>query len=124
MANELQVTFSASYTPNAAAAQETLSLSSASFTIAGAPSFEKKTQSIPTSATALNLGALATIGWLFVKNLDPTNYVTLLTATAGTAFGRVAPGAAAVLYLDPTVTAPAAQAHTAACVLEFMALPI
>ena len=71
------------------------------------------------AAAAIPLGGIAAPRYLYVQNLDPTNYVTILTGTAGTAFARLLPGASGgdqmLVPLDPGVTAPAWQAHTAPC---------
>lgn len=82
----------------------------------------KATQTIPTTAggTAFNLGALGSVGWALIKNLDPTNYADVMTAVSGTAMIRIPPlGQAGPFMFTPTVTAPAALAHTASVDLEY-----
>lgn len=72
-------------------------------------------QNIGTTTEALVLGDVTTIGYLFVKNLDATNYVEfdLNTPVAGTAFAKLLPGES---MLVPTrQTTIYGKANTAAC---------
>lgn len=72
------------------------------------------------NGVTLPLGDLASIGQLFVKNLDPTNYVELATdeaMSAGKIFETLQPGE---FYLGHPkfvtgATSVYARAHTAAC---------
>jgi len=100
---------------------EALSVSGLKATLTGKEVI-KATQTIPTTAggTALNLGGLGSVGWALIKNLDATNYVDLLDAVSGTPIIRIPPGLSAGPFLfTPTVTAPAALAHTASCDIEY-----
>ena len=87
----------------------------------------QSTMSVPTTAggTAIPLGGVSPAGGLFcIKNLDPTNYVTILTAASGTAFLQILSGdPPAVGRFAPTVTAPAALANTAPAEIEYLFLP-
>ena len=120
MANELTLTVSMAFAKVPVASQG-LSANSQQFTVSGI-NYNKKTQLIPTTAggTAIDVAGLATLGWIMVKNLDATNYVTLLAAVSGATICRIPPSASILLYLDPAVTAPAAIAHTGACMIEYM----
>ena len=58
-------------------------------------------------------GDISTLGWLWMKNLDDTNYFTY-GPKSGTmvAFGRCEPGEIVLLRLEPGITITA-QANTA-----------
>ena len=88
--------------------------------------FQKAAQTIPTSATAINLGPLTgvTIGEFLIKNNDATNFVDILQSTAGITMLHVLPLASQAGYFHSTITAPAARANTAPCDIEFLILPI
>lgn len=126
MANEITFSGLLQYA-NPAYNIPTLSLSSGNIVLSiTGKYYYRGTQSIPTTAggTALNLGSVSTPGgWLIIFNRDPTNYVQLMTAVStGAVFARINPTEAALLRLDATVTAPAAIAHTAACIVEYLVL--
>ncbi len=79
--------------------------------------------SVTTSAMALPLGSLGTaaLAWLLAINLDPTTYITVLNATGGTGVAYLSPGGGPVLLQFPSnITAPFIQAHTAACLMQFL----
>lgn len=83
--------------------------------------FVEIAQSITTSPVAINLGPLATLGWCIFKNLDPTNYIEILTGTGGVKFARIYPGkTCGPIYLGSGVTAPFAQANTAVCLMQYL----
>ena len=101
-----------------------LNFPATSFSVAGS-TFELTQFSVPTTAggTALPLGGVATAGgFLMIVNSDATNYVQLMTAASGTVFARLKPGECAVLRLDATITAVAAIANTAPCLVQFLLL--
>lgn len=53
----------------------------------------------------LPIGDISTLGWLFLQNLDSTNYVTYGPKdTTMKAFGRIEPGEYAALRLEPGIT--------------------
>lgn len=82
-----------------------------------------ETMSVPTTAggTTIPIGSLGSIGNYAIRNNDPTNYVDILSViTTGIKILRLQPGASAMGYFGPDVTAPAALAHTGACQLEYM----
>lgn len=65
---------------------------------------------------------IGTLGWLFMKNLDSTNYV-IYGPKSGTMvdFGRIEAGEPAAMRLEPGITITA-QANTAAVELDIMIL--
>lgn len=77
-------------------------------------------QNIGTSEENLNAGDLTTNGFLFIANLDPTNYVDWGMSDSGTmkAWGRLKPGLVASSfacgYVGPGV-AIRLKANTSAC---------
>lgn len=83
------------------------------------------TKSIPTTAggTAIPLGGVGTLGWAIFQNIDPTNFIQLLSAVSGTVFAKLQISEpASVFRFDPGITAPAALANTAAALLAFLIL--
>lgn len=54
----------------------------------------------------LALGDITTNGWIYLKNLDATNYVKYGPKSAGSMveFGRLKPGEAHILRLAPGIT--------------------
>lgn len=124
MANEITVTAALSYAnPAQNVPTKSLTVSNLLFSITG-KNFAQDSQVIPTTAggTAINLQGLSTLGWFFIKNDDPTNYVEILNAVSGTVLLRIPPGGIAIGYFDSSVTAPAAMAHTASVMIEYLVL--
>ena len=65
------------------------------------------------------VGDAGTYGWLFLKNLDTTNYVSYGPDSGGSmvAFGKLKPGEFAAMRIVPGITVRA-QADTGECSLE------
>lgn len=83
-------------------------------TQAGTHSLES-IQSIATSATAVSIGSCANIGFIFIQNLDPTNYVEVdIVNTFNSWPQKLLPGGPGI-FLCPEGTAVFAKAHTGAC---------
>lgn len=123
-ANEITLTGSLQYANPAQNISEVgLSLFNALFSITG-KNYTYGTMSVPTTAggTAIPVSNLSTLGLAIFKNNDATNYVQILTAASGTVLPRLNPGEVAVFRFDSGVTAPAALAHTAPVVLQYMIL--
>lgn len=124
MANEIQVTATLQYT-NAAfnIASQMLSLAGGLFNITG-KNFVEGSQNVPTTSggTIIPLASLASLGWAMFKNNDPTNYVDLLVTTSGTDIIRILPGEVALFRFGSGITAPAAIAHTAPVLLQYLIL--
>lgn len=118
MANELALNASLTYTKNSVVINE--AINALLVTVTGNGLNSLNSFSATTAAIAIPLGSSTSAGgWIFVMNLDPTNYVNLLTGTSGTIFGRLLPGEFALFRFDASVTAPAVQAHTSACQIKF-----
>lgn len=84
--------------------------------------FVYEKMSITTSEVALKLGTLSALGWFIGINRDPTNYIELRVATAGTKFAKLSAGEVALFKFGSGVTAPYAIANTGACQMEYLLL--
>ena len=96
MANEITLTAALSVVKSGVSISG--QVNSKSITQAGDQSLGN-VQIIGTSTEALTLGDVVTIGYLYLKNLDSTNFVEfdLNTPVAGTAFCKLLAGEAAVI---------------------------
>lgn len=127
MANEITVTASLAYSNTAASiVGKLLAMVAKGFSISGV-NLVVATMAVPTAggggpAALPGLNALTTVGWAMIVNHDATNYVDLYTGVAGVAFARLLAGECAVFRLPAAMTAPAAMAHTAACLIEYLIL--
>ncbi len=117
MANELVLNMGLAYTKNAATVNE--AIVNLQISVSGNGLVSLTAYSAPTSDTALPLGSVTAPCYCFIKNTDATNYVQIKSGVAGTSFSKLLPGQFCVLPLDPGITAPSAQAHTAPCVLTY-----
>ena len=72
-------------------------------------------QSVGTSAEAVQVGDVSSPGFVFMRNLDPTNYVDVYASNGGDRFARMYPGEPCLLRLGPDASAPYIIANTAAC---------
>ena len=115
MARELTLNLNVSFVK--ANINTTMTSGTQQFTVSGTD-YVRETMSVPTSATALPLGAITTPGYCMITNKDATNYVDVLDAAAGNACIRLLPGEWAVFRFK--TTAPAVQAHTAAVKIEYL----
>lgn len=124
MSQEVTVQASLSFTKGSVS-QKNLSITGLRADVAGT-NFVQQTQTIPTTAggTAIKLGSLASVGWFFIKNNDPTNFVEILNAVSGAVLLKLLPGEFACGRFHTTVTAPAALADTAACQIEYLIVEI
>lgn len=110
MANELKILINISYSKSGSKIEKTYSNT---ITVAG-DTYGNDIQSIPTSNTALTLPAgIGTTGWLLVKNLDATNYVSV--GLTGSYTIKLLPGMSTVF---PAAGVIYALANTSACLVE------
>lgn len=91
------------------------------FTLSGTK-FQMGRQNVGTSEEALILGDAAAGGWVFIKNLDATNYVSLRSGTGATDVIRINAGEFAMFRLHGSSTAPYVIANTAAVEIEYLVL--
>jgi hypothetical protein len=97
-----------------------ISFGPATFTMSG-NAVQEGVQVVGTTEEALILGDVTSPGWLFLRNLDPTNFVTMRAIVTGTPFLRLPPsGIAGPIYL--VAAAPTLQADTAPCLVEYLLL--
>lgn len=81
----------------------------------------KNRQTITTSEVAINLGGVASLGWVMFKNLDETNYIEIKTGTGGTIIGKMLAGESyGPVRLGSGITAPYAIANSSSCDMEVM----
>ena len=118
MANEVIVAGSLQYT-DANSATDSLQIAPLTFSVATVGMLHL-TQSIPTAGAAINLGGLGTLGQVMIVNRDTTNYVDIYTASGGTKFAKLLAGRFLILPISSNLTAPYAQANTAAVIIEYM----
>ena len=125
MANNLTISISANYQGNGLNTSNVLNNEIIGVTTNAAPEGVNG-YSVPTTSggTAIPLGGISAPRYLYIQNLDPTNYVSVLTGVSGTLIARMLGGAtpggdAMLIPLDPSITAPAFISHTAPCLVIF-----
>ena len=75
---------------------------------------------VGTAEESVTFGELSTLGWVFIENLDDTNYVQWGFST-GVYGGRMEAGEPALFRLNPSSTLYL-KANTAACKVNIYAL--
>lgn len=119
MANEITVAAFLSFVKGAFT--DTMQKTATTFDMTGVP-YERRTFAVPTTAggTALPLGDVTTPGYCFIRNTDPTNFITIKPAVAGVDTIKLKPGEFAMFRF--AAAAPALLASTAICVVEYLLL--
>jgi hypothetical protein len=79
----------------------------------------RKTQTIGTTDTALDMGAITNPGFLVAINLDATSRIQLYNGAAGLVYGSLGPGDPCCIPLDPTCV-PYAKAIPTAARLDYL----
>lgn len=115
MANELSANVSLTLNKNSAVTTAYPSGSN-QFTVTGNAAI-KQTVSVGTSEETLSKGDIGTIGWVYLKNLDATNYVEFAGTTTDYVLKLKAGEFALVRWNKTNVLA---KANTAACLVEYM----
>lgn len=113
MANELRITTAITYANGSAAD----TVASSVLNVTQATLMEHATiVSVGTSEEDMPIGDVGTMGWLWMKNLDPANYVTWGPKSAGNmvAMGRLEAGEFAMFRMDQTPAVLRWAANTAA----------
>ncbi len=77
-------------------------------------------QNVGITEEQIAFGDVATPGYCYLRNLDPTNYIEIRPATAVADLIKLKPGEIALFRLAADCTAPFAIANTAGCELEIM----
>ncbi len=122
MSREVTVNMTLAYS-DAAGTADSLQLANASYSVTSQVIAHIKAVA-PTTAAALTLGGVTSLGWILIINRDPTNFVTLLTATGGTVFAKLWPGQGALFFFGSGVTAPFIKADTATCPVDYLLLSV
>ena len=89
MAKELTLTLNLAF--NKSNISTSMASGTQQFTVSGTD-YVRETMSVPTSATALPLGAVATPGYCVITNKDVVNYVDVLDSVSGNACIRLLAG--------------------------------
>lgn len=117
MANELQVAGAISFSQAGATLSKTFS--NTYFTVSGTSGISNII-SVGTSDESLALGDISTIGWVYFKNLDPTNYISV--GSDGTLYPiKLKAGEFALMRWN--AAAIHAKANTGACNFEYLLIP-
>jgi hypothetical protein len=119
MANEISISALMSYS-DASGSQASLPSALTPYTVSvGTQDFTRQKQLIGTSDTALNLGSVATLGFVMLQNLDPVNTVNIKTAAGGTIIGSMKPGETwGPCRIGSGVVSPALIALVASCMVD------
>lgn len=118
MANELQLAVNLiSYSKSGVTAGPTTT--SVAATISGT-GYKKEIISVGTVEEAVSLGDIANLGYVKIRNLDATNYVTVDSVTGNT--GARVPKQGTILWY-PNNNALYLKANTAACLVEVEMFP-
>lgn len=115
MANELTLSVSLRYAKGSRKPVKA-GKSGVQLDVSGSDYYEA-TQSIGTSAEALGIGDITTPGYMYVHNLDATNFVEIRHGASGDDVVKVRAGGIALFEL--TTTTPFAIADTAAVEIEY-----
>src|SRR5215471_14472763 len=115
MANELTVNLALSF--NKGGISTSMQSGTKQYGVAGTD-YAHETMSVPTSVTALPLGAIATPGYCMMQNRDTVNYVDVYNASGGAACVRLKPGEVAAFRFAGT--APAVKANVAPVKIEYL----
>ncbi len=122
MSREVTINMTLAYSDSNATA-DSLQLANGSYSVTS-KIIAHITAVAPTTAAAMNLGAVTSLGWILIVNRDPTNFVTLLTGTGGVVFAKIWPGLGQLFFFGSGVTAPFIKADTATCQVEYLLLSV
>lgn len=117
MASELALSASMSYQKGADSAST--GKSGVKLTVAGTE-YVEVIQTVGTTEEALLLGDCATLGYIFIENLDPTNFVSIRHATGTSNVIKIVAGGFALFQFEST--APFVIANTAPVRIRFLLL--
>lgn len=122
MANELQLTGSMVYGPDADEPGVEIPLQITDlFASVATLGYVHAKASIPTTGQLIDLGGVSAPGWAVFVNRDGVNFVNLFrNNTDSVPFAHILPGEFAILRLGAGAQAPYAKADTAAVRLEYL----
>jgi hypothetical protein len=113
-ANELTLSAALEFIKsNTRTSTKDMGISGLQFTVSGTDCIGPVTQTIGTSAEALDIGDITTPGYVAIKNLDATNYVTIRMGSTGADVVKLKAGEFAMFRLASTN--PFALANTSSC---------
>lgn len=115
MANEL--TLSASLKFVKGSTDRSFSKSGIQLDVSGTE-FTNKSQTVGTSEEAIELGDVATPGYILIFNKDATNYVSVRSGTGAANLVKIPPGGIALFHCE--ASAPYAIANTASVQIEYL----
>lgn len=117
MASELSIQASLAFSKAGAAISKVFS--TAYFDVSGTAGIQNVI-AVGTSDESLALGDIATIGWLYMRNLDATNFITF--GADGTLYnGKMKPGEPCLMRWNGA--AIHVKANTAPCNMEYVIIP-
>ena len=122
MANELSLTASLLYVKNGIRATD--SVAGQMVSVAGNAIVGSSSYAAPTADTALPLGGVTAPRYLWIRNLDSTNFVVVKTGVGGTLIAKLLPGDICLVPLDPSIIAPSTQADTAPVNVHYLVFPL
>lgn len=114
MANEGRLTINASCTKSGSTLSRNLT---DTFNVSAAAQIINR-QNIGTADETLDLGDVASLGYIVLENVDATNYIEI-GYTSGTYFARLKAGEICAFRAGSGLTAIHAKANTAACDLVY-----
>ena len=117
MANELAISASLAFQKGADSAST--GKSGVKLTVAGTE-YIQVIQNVGITEEALILGDCATPGYIFIENLDPTNYVSIRHATGTSNVIKIVAGGFALFQFEST--SPFVIANTAPVRIRFLLL--
>lgn len=71
------------------------------------------------TATQIYLGAISSPHWAFFQNMDPNNYISIMSGSSGAVLIQLYPGEGCVVPLAINCT-PYAIANSAPCVMDYL----
>lgn len=120
MANELSASYAFAFRPTGGkpierASEQRVTISDMDYVVVR--------QTIGTSVEALAIGDITSPRWLWVRNLDTTNYVKIRSGSGGSDFLRIEAGqdTPGIIPIEPTMTLYAI-ANSAAVTIDFIVL--
>lgn len=117
MANEITISVSIAVSKNGLS--EDLAFTGNLVTLTGS-NWMKNIQSVGTSEEAILLGDVGTPGFMIVKNLDATNFVSIRSGTGAANTVKIKAGEVALFRHSGS--APFAIADTGACRIQYLLL--
>lgn len=117
MANE--ITLSASLEFLKATIGSSLSESALTFDVSGTD-YVQASQAVGTTDEALDIGNITTLGYLFIKNMDSTNFVVYRDADDQGNAVKIKAGEIALFRAG--TAAPFVMADTAECIINYLAI--